>query len=341
MPFSLRPRELAFVPGEPAGAPDLRLASKGNVPAWMRIAGLGVRTADWLQRFFGRESRIAARGSIALYADRARVERDPVRLLGERQPVQLDLHYEDITRLEYLAPGTIIVGYGVVAPGLHEQAAITLEPIEAHDKFDGLVEFLEDRDPQHLFSVRDGDRLAYSRSWTMAERFPDEGLIKEMKMQLLRLHPVPSWGIRTNDGRELAVESTHGLVMVDQAAPERAVMQMFPSQVLDHAGFTLGGIQTRSGRRMVEVGSGDVLGLDRAGTAWVGEEAVGVVPLEPMFTPRPETLTAVFGAVPSVQAELGKQDERVAQFRRPLPKSWAMIFALLSLLQPKGAPSAT
>ena len=342
MALKLLSRELRFIPDGPVGRLLFSIESNAKVATWKRVVGAGLSLVGRVMRFFGREVRIAGGGQLMFHENRARILRDPVRLLGERQPVSQDLDYGDITRLEFVAPDTVILGYGVVAPGLHQQAAIALPPVEAHDQFDALVGFLEDRDETHLFSVLDGEQLHYSRKWTLGERFPGGEMIQSLEFKLVQLHPAPCWQMRADTGEEFLADSSHGLVLVSREHPRAAIMQMFSSQVVDGTGFTLSRVQRVGRRTRVDVSDVEYLGLDPSGAAWLSDERIGFVPPEPMFQPQPEVLGAVFGRMTSVQQELGPPVSRMAEFDRPLPRSWALMFGLLSLLPaPSGASSAS
>ncbi len=327
-------RELGVVPPRPGGEPLLLIESERPKEPVFRMFHFFQSLGYWFGRLSRGERSHAGWGSIAFYRSSVHIERDPVRELGESGVQRFDLAYDDITRLEFIAPNTVIVGFGLVTRGLNQQIALSLTLLEAQDKFESIVEHIEQRNTGHLYSVLNDGNLTHSREWTWEERFPGFGLIDEATVELVEAGPTWHWKIVIGDDEEFDAVESHGLVLTESSAPDRGLMQIFSSQVVDGSGFGLSLVE-RSGSNFGIRTSGDErFWIDADGDVRLGEEIVGTYPVDPFPTGGPDALTVVFGSAPRVVT--GPLVSKCLSLMRPLPKAWVLALALLTLLPRHG-----
>lgn len=238
--------------------------------------------------------------------------------------------YDDITRLEFVAPTTVIVGFGLVMRGLNQQVVLTLSPLAAQDKFDSIVELFEERASGHLYSILDNGNLTHSQTWTWEERFLDMGLTDEVTIALVDAGTTWRWKIVTGEGEEFDVVESHGLVLTASVDPQRGLMQAFSSQLVDGTGFALSLVE-RDGPNFGFSSSRDErFWIDADGDVRLGEEIVGTFPIEGDPTGGIDAVSAYMGSAPKI--EWNPHAPKVLSLTRPLPKAWALALALVTLL---------
>ena len=256
-----------------------------------------------------------------------------MRELGEVGRQRFDLSYQDLSRLEFVAPDTVIVGFGLVTFGSVQQMAVSLGSLGAQDAFDNLVECIERRNTDHTYSILDDTNLSYSQPWTWEDRFPGFGLATRISIDWQQNEPPRHLRFTTREGEEFHVSGGHGLTLAPATDPECGLMQVFNSQLIDGAGFALSLIERREGGIGFRTSRDELLWIDVDGDIWLDGEMVGDVSVEPIRT-APESMPVLFGGAPNVTPDIAKPNR--LRMKRPLPKAWLLALALVSML-PRGS----
>jgi hypothetical protein len=200
-----------------------------------------------------------------------------------------------------------------------------------------MVALLEDRGDKNLFSVLDDGELHHSRRWTWEERFADFGMTDEVTAQIVRFLPTRQWSLRTADEEEFLVVEDFGLLLARADEPERALMQVFRSQILDGGGFALSLI-TRDGRGIgFRTSHDEELSLTKRGEICMGDAVIGEYPPEGFDTSdgRPDHMH-LFGSVPTVMG----MPNVTFHVEHPIPKPWLLALAMTSLMRRSVVPDA-
>jgi len=116
----IQSRELAYVPSRPVGKPLLVIEFERPTETVSLLFQVLHSVGHWFVRMLRGDRSHAGRGVVTFYSSSVHIVRDPVRKLGERRYQQHELAYDDITRLEFVAPTTVIVGFGLVMRGLNQ-----------------------------------------------------------------------------------------------------------------------------------------------------------------------------------------------------------------------------
>ena len=214
------------------------------------------------------------RAEIDLYADSI-----TVRFSWEGRFAERELRLEDVRRIEFHRPDTVLLGFGLTSREQTNHVAVTLSPMVAEDKFDILVEHMEEACGEVLFSIRNRLELWYSREWTMDELFEH---VETVDRAVIEACGEEKWTIAT-EVEKYAVELDQGLLLYPESEDGPRI-QVLHSVVLHRIGVALASVEcNRKGELVIAFGTGLTLVVHSDGLLTVGAKPVGSIVGDPIM----------------------------------------------------------